>query len=53
MKMKNKKLKKKLSFLLAIIMMVGVFMPLEKEVNAAGVTITYSGGIRLPGASTP
>ena len=52
MKMKNKKLKKKLSFLLAIIMMVGVFMPLEKEVNAAGVTITYSGGIRLPGAST-
>lgn len=33
-------------------MMIGVFMPLEKEINAANVTITYSGGIRLPGAST-
>lgn len=52
MKTNKRKLRKKLSLLLAIIMIVGVFMPVGKEVNAANVTITYSGGIRLPGASS-
>lgn len=52
--MKKVKLKKKLSLVLAVIMMLGMFVPIgsEKGVSAKSATVTSSGSIRLPGASS-